>query len=135
MKLNSYAFKQNLIYLGLVLFTTLCTVVVFHYTKQELIVFSEAEKSYANKDFQKAISLYTKSMELGMSISDAGPNLANSYVALHQFNEAVMVYQSYLNQNPNDNLARLEYAKVLAWLGLFDEAQKETDKLSPKGSK
>jgi tetratricopeptide (TPR) repeat protein len=135
MKLNSYAFKQNLIYLGLVLLTTLCTVVIFHYTKQDMIVFSEAEKSYANKDFQNAITLYKKSIDLGMSISLAGPNLANSYVALHQFNEAVMVYQSYLNQNPNDNLARLEYAKVLAWLGLFDEAQKETEKISNEGSK
>jgi tetratricopeptide (TPR) repeat protein len=121
----TYAGKQNLIYFGIVIFASVCTVVLFHTINQKVIVFNEAESFYNEKDYKQAITLYEKSLKLGMPITKVGPKLAISYVSINELQEAIPVYKLYLEENPKDSHVRLEYAKLLSWLGYVKEAEKE----------
>jgi tetratricopeptide (TPR) repeat protein len=131
----TYAGKQNLIFFGLVAFAAIFSVFLFHTTNQKVIVFKEAEGFFNEKDYKQAIMLYEKSLKLGMPINKVGPKLAISYVTINEMQKAIPVYKLYLNENPKDSLVRLEYAKVLTWLGNIKEAEDEYNQIEAEDKK
>ena len=75
------------------------------------ICFYIAEIYRLRKDFQKAVSEYTKAIELAKN-SEIKPGQyfqffagrALCFVNLKRYNEAILDYTCYLNQYPNDNI-------------------------------
>lgn len=121
--------KQNIIYIGLVFCTTLATILLYHLTQPQWILFRKAENKYHAKEYFKAIELYKESLEAGLPPSRANLNLAGAYIITAQFDEAIPFYRQYLLTNLNDANARLELAKALTWVGKFDEAKIEYQKI------
>lgn len=51
--------------------------------------------------------------------------LAKAYTGLGAYEPAIELYQVYLKANPNDTVARRNYARVLSWDRRYDEAQRQ----------
>lgn len=95
----------------------------------EWIYFREAENKYDAKDYKATVILYRKSLEAGLPQSKIGINLPNAYVAIGQFEDAIVWYKNYLSMHPKDNNARLALAKALSWIGKTHEAELEYQKI------
>lgn len=121
--------KQNIIYFLLVFITIIATILLYHITQTQWILFRKAEIKYHAKEYAAAIDLYKESLEAGLSPSRVNLKLAGAYVARGRFNEAIPFYRQYLLTNPNETNARLELAKALTWIGNFDEAEVEYKKI------
>ena len=48
--------------------------------------------------------------------------LANIYVMLGRFKQAVALYQAYLHEQPDNRSVRILLARALTWSGRFEEA-------------
>ncbi len=121
--------KQNWIYFMLVLLTAIGSTVVYQWTRQEWVLFREAQKKYEDAEYEGAIALYKKSVEKGIEFSKVTIQLANSYVALGNFPEAIALYRQYLSQNPGDKQTRLALARALSWTGNLKESEEEYQKI------
>ncbi len=121
--------KQNIIYFTMVLITIIATIILYHLTQPQWILFRKAENKYHAKEYAAAIDLYNESLKAGLTPSRANLKLAGAYVVMGQFNEAIPFYRQYLLTNPNDSNTRLELAKTLTWVGNFDEAEIEYKKI------
>ncbi|QLH37613.1 MAG: tetratricopeptide repeat protein [Parachlamydiaceae bacterium] len=86
------------------------------------------------KKFEEAADLYDQSLAAGGQ-KRIIVNLANSYVATGHFDKAIELYKAYLIENPNDIKARLELARALSYIGKFQEAEIEYEKVLEKGQK
>lgn len=132
-KYNPMAFsigaKQNCIYVVLVVLTSIVSIVMYKTLNQDWILFREAETKYNNKEYDAAIVLYKKSVEEGLSSSKVAMNLANSYVAIGNFKEAIDLYRTHLLENPKDTNIRLALARALSWTGNLKESEEEYQKI------
>lgn len=134
MKSFSFAFKQNVTYFFILALSAVAAIIGYRLTHEDWIIFNEAEKNYANKNYEAAIELYEKSLEMGIPISAVGMQLANSYVVLGKFKDAIPIYRRYLQEHPKDTHTRLEFAKTLNWAGLPQEAEEEIQKIQIEGA-
>lgn len=92
-----------------------------------------AENYYHNKNFEKAIEYYEKSISEGVSSPKAELHLADSYVVVRRFQEAALIYKKYLLLYPDDEKVHKELAETLFWSGDTEGALKEYEKiLGPK---
>lgn len=124
----SIAAKQNCLYVVFVVLTSLGTIFLYRSTQQEWIIYQEANVKYYSKDYQEAINLYKKSLELGVPFSKIAVKLAHSYVVIGNFNEAIILYKNYLLGDPKNKNIRLELARVLSYNGNFVESEIEYQK-------
>lgn len=125
----SIASKQNLIYSILVLATLITTPFFYYILQDQWVNYRNAEISYTKKEYDKAIRLYDLASKAGVPFERIAKNLANSYVTLGNFDEAIAIYKKYLDLYPKDKEMRLEYAKTLTWARHFKEADAEYQKL------
>lgn len=125
----SIAEKQNYIYAILIVLTVVGTILLYRVVNSEWILFREAETSYQNKEYAAAINFYNKSVEAGMPPSKVAINLANSYVSVGNFKEAIALYKGYLLEYPKDTNVRLALARVLSWSGDLKESESEYKKI------
>jgi tetratricopeptide (TPR) repeat protein len=51
--------------------------------------------------------------------------LAKAYTGLGAYDQSIELYQVYLKSAPDDNVARLNYARVLSWDRRYDESQRQ----------
>src|SRR5687768_11549193 len=51
--------------------------------------------------------------------------LAKAYTGLGAYDQSIELYRVYLKSAPDDNVARLNYARVLSWDRRYDESQKQ----------
>lgn len=121
----SIAAKQNYIYLALIIFTSIGSVVLYRLTQQQWIMFREAETQFDHKEYETAISLYKKSVAAGYPLSKVALKLARAHVAMGHFQEAIDLYKGYLLEHPQDKQARLEFARALSYVGNFKESERE----------
>lgn len=61
--------------------------------------------------------------------AEAMLEVAQAYVALEEYDEAISLYQSYLDLRPDDTRARIEYARVLGWDRRYTAAARQYRRL------
>lgn len=125
----SLARKQNYLYALYVILTATCFLFLYPLIHQNWILFREGERAFQNKNYKEAITFYQKSIALNVPTPKAVLNLANSYVALGEFEKAIVYYQDYLQLRPQDDRVRLSFAKTLSWLKRFEESEEEYKKI------
>lgn len=118
--------RQNLSYLLLISMTVLFTGFFYLSTHGPWIYFREAEDNYHAQNYAKAIPFYIRA---DFSSNVALLHLAESYMNVGNFKDAVPVYQRYLLLNPKDKRNRLELARALEWSGNMQEAEIEFKKI------
>ncbi len=128
----SIARKQNIIYVLLILLTIVLTVCSYFYFNQKWLYFRKGETYYQARKFHEAIPYYIQSLHLGKTAKKTYFHLATAYIAEKEFDKAAGVYGAYLQENPDDHEARLDYARALSWAGKLEESQKEYQKLLEK---
>lgn len=121
----SISFKQNCIYFTLVIFTIVTTILFYQTTRQDWILFREAENKFRAKNYPEAIDLYEKSLNQGLPYSKIVFKLADSYVNTDEFEKAIGVYQNYLLSYPTDIKVRLALANILSRTGRNEESELE----------
>lgn len=121
----SISTQQNLRFFSLLIITLITTIFLYRLVHPEWILYKQGNDYYAKKDYEKAIAAYTASFTKGLKQSKFLLNLAQSYVSIGNFDEAIKVYRKYLEIHPKDKKARLAFARVLAWNQNFDESEKE----------
>jgi len=77
-----------------------------------------ADKLYRNGKYTKAIEAY-KAYTNQAEIFD---KIAKSYIALGNYDEGLKNYQQSIEANPDENLFKFEYAKLLSRVKKYDEA-------------
>ena len=88
---------------------------------------------YALGNYSKAIEAY-KSVEGSKPVLD---KIAKAYVAIGNYAEGLKFYQSAIKLDPENNLLKYEYAKLLMRTNKYDEAKQRlghlvaTDSLNP----
>jgi tetratricopeptide (TPR) repeat protein len=65
--------------------------------------------------------MYSSATATGEQILD----LAKAYTGLGAYDQSIDLYRAYLKATPDDNEARLNYARVLSWDRRYDESQKQ----------
>lgn len=121
--------KQNILFFGLIIITAVASIITYHGTQQKWILFRTAENSFDQKSYQQAIHLYQKSLEKGVTTPVTYLHLADSQVAMGNFEGAIKNYRVYLNHFPHDQDVRLLLARALSWNGNIEESAKEYEKL------
>lgn len=130
----SEASKQNLIYLALIMLTSLTVIGTYRLTQGPWIVYRQAENKYKQKEYAEAIPLYKYSLDNGVTALEAVLHLADSYVVVGKFEEAIIMYRNYLINNPKDKNIRLALAKALEWSGNLHAAEIEYQKILENNS-
>lgn len=91
---------------------------------------AQGDKYLRKTNFQKAIDLYKKGLELYPEHYGAWFNLGNLYVAYEDYYSAIDAYTQAIKHNPNYVLARMNYGIVASEkLGDFDGAIAQYDKI------
>lgn len=125
----SIAQKQLFIYFTFIFLTSLTTILLYTFIQQKWILYREAEIKYDSKEYKEAIDLYKKSEKRGLPSSRIASHLANSYVSIGNFKEAITLYRSYLLEHPKDKTMRLALARALSWNGNLKESEIEYKKI------
>ncbi len=94
----------------IILVFVLSTFTIF--ANDNLLLLSEANKSYSENNFEQAISLYEKVLENGMESAEVYYNLGNAYFKINDMPSAILFYEKARKLNPNDEdiLKNLEIA-------------------------
>lgn len=121
----SVVHKQNCLYLSMIVATIAIAMISYRYFEDNWIYYRVAEDKFNEKAFPEAIELYQKSLAAGPVSSKALVHLADSYVAVGNFSEAIKWYRIYLNLHPEDSNTRLSLARALSWNGNIEESQQE----------
>lgn len=121
----SLATKQYITYFSLAILTAFATISIYHYMRKDWILFSQAQSKYKAGHLEEADRLFLLSAQSGVASHYRTLSLAHKFVELSRFPEASLLYQTYLERNPADETARLEYAKILSWSGKEVEAEKQ----------
>lgn len=121
----SLSTKQYIAYFSLAILTACATIYVYHYTRQDWILFSQAQSKYKAGKLDEADKLFKLAAQRGASSHYRTLSLAQKFVELSRFPEASLLFQTYLDRNPADDTVRLEYAKILSWSGKEAEAEKQ----------
>lgn len=122
---SSIAKKQNYLYICFIIITFIVTVLIYRISQKKWLFFREAEYKFQEKEFKEAIDLYQKSLSIDVTSPIAFVHLADSYVAMGNFSEAIKWYRAYLKLYPYDATVRHSLARSLSWNGNIKEAQKE----------
>src|SRR3954447_3043975 len=56
-------------------------------------------------------------------------SLAKAFVGLADYDNAIALYQQYLQARPNDTEARIQYARVLSWDRRYSDAERQYEQL------
>lgn len=121
--------KQNYLYFGMILLTMFTALVSYRITQKKWILYRQAENQFEEKNFKEAIILFQESMKAGPTNPEAISRLADAYVAIGNFSEAIKWYRLYLNRYPKDINVRLSLARALSWMGNIKEAEQEYEKV------
>ncbi|MEE3348613.1 MAG: tetratricopeptide repeat protein [Candidatus Gastranaerophilaceae bacterium] len=91
---------------------------------------AQGDKYLRKTNFQKAIDLYKRGLELYPEHYGAWFNLGNLYVAYEDYYSAIDAYSNAIKHNPNYVIARMNYGIISAEkLGDFDGAIAQYDKI------
>lgn len=71
-------------------------------TQAEDVDFTEANKAYKNKDYNKAIELYIQFSESGIRDANLYYNLGNTYCKLEDYSQAIFFFEKAAKINPRD---------------------------------
>jgi tetratricopeptide (TPR) repeat protein len=71
-------------------------------TQAEDVDFTEANKAYKNKDYNKAIELYIQLSESGLMDANLYYNMGNTYCKLDDYAQAIYYYEKAAKINPRD---------------------------------
>lgn len=66
------------------------------------LLLEEANKSYSEDNFDRAIELYQKVIESGVESADVYFNLGNAYFKMNDMPSAILYYEKAKKLNPND---------------------------------
>jgi tetratricopeptide (TPR) repeat protein len=113
----------------MIILTILMAIVSYQVTQKKWILYRQAENKFEEKNFKEAILLYQASMEAGPTNPNTMSRLADAYVAVGNFPQAIKWYRIYLDQYPKDLAVRLSFARALSWMGDFKEAEQEYEKV------
>lgn len=125
----SMAQRQNYIYFFMSLIIAIATVMIYWETKPQWLLFREAENKFEQKAFAAAIPLYLESMKAGNSSFEAVLHLADAYVAMGDFPQAIRWYKVALEKQNNRYDIRFKLGETLIWNNNFEEAEEEFKKL------
>lgn len=87
--------------------------------------FRKGEDALDDKDFEGALTAFTKSRELGLENLDLNYNLGYAYYKLKDFDNAKAEYGVILKEDPRDTEVRYNLARIHEKEKNFDEAIKE----------
>lgn len=121
----SIAQKQNYLYFGMIILTTIVAIFSYRFFEEKWLLFREGENKFSENKFKEAIDYYEKSLAMGPISSIALLHLADANVAQGKFSEAIKWYQIYLGLQPKDSDARHSFAKALGWNGNIKEAEQQ----------
>lgn len=108
---------------ALVALTALGTIIFYYDYHQDYIVYNLAEEKFYDKNFKEAITLFKKSLELGLPPSVASLKLADSYISIGQFEEAIPYYRERLLSHPKEKSTKIALAKALMLAGKSKESE------------
>jgi len=84
-----------------------------------------ADSLYVNGNYSKAIEAYQKNEDQ----SQVYDKIAKAYIAIGNYDAALLNYEQSIDANPNDALIKYEYAKLLAKTKKYQKASDEFYKL------
>ncbi|MBC7363940.1 MAG: tetratricopeptide repeat protein [Candidatus Aminicenantes bacterium] len=90
---------------------------------------------YMNGQFQEAVEVFTKAIELNPKAEDFYTHLANAYLALNQFEKAIQIAKKSIAVEQNNPFAYHILSKIYRAMGKYDEAinsLKRAVELAPK---
>lgn len=99
--------------ISIIFFVTICFI-----TQAQTSVLNQADSLYGNGNYSKAINLF-KSISQKDEVYD---KIAKAYVALGNYDEALVYFKSSIIANPDNALLKHEYAKLLSKTKKFEEA-------------
>lgn len=87
---------------------------------------------YREKNYEKAVEYFTKALDeelLPEWSTDIRHYLADAYLALEQYAEALPICEALVKEEPEELLCQSQYAKVLHELGKYEESITVYDKV------
>lgn len=112
---------------------SLLFIMMFSKTEAQSSVLNKADSLYLNGNYSKAISAY----QSYSNQDEVYDNIAKSYVAIGNYQEALQYYKLNIKSHPEDVLSKYEYAKLLyktkqfeASIHVFEELM-SIDSLNP----
>jgi len=105
---------------------------IHEHTKKKIDGLDDLEKEARNR---RNAELKTLSAQLAAlkaqnpSKPDEVLALAKAYVGLADYDNAIALYEQYLQLRPNDTDARIQYARVLSWDRRYAEAERQYENL------
>lgn len=93
------------------------------------IIFRKAENLFNNKQYALASELYSKIQKTEIASTQLKLHLAESYISMGKFNEAVKLYKEILEKHPADKKIRLALARALQWSGDLEGSKVEYNKV------
>lgn len=121
--------KQNYIYFAMIFIVSISVIAIYRTTNKNWMLFRAGEDKFNKKAFSSAIPLLLDSLSSGSTSQKAMLHLADAYVAVGDFPEAIHWYKIYLVAHPKESGTRLKLAQALEWSGNFEEAEEELKKL------
>lgn len=94
-------------------------------------VLSDADKAYQQKDYVKAITLYTSLRDSAGASSELYYNLGNAYTNLENYGPAVVCYRRALKLDPGNSQASNNLTFVKEKVALSNEAMMADKNLDP----
>lgn len=86
---------------------------------------TEADNAYQQKDYPRAVALYTQFLKAHPNSASAHYNLGNSYYRLQNYPQAVLHYERALKFNPADSDARFNLS--LTQMKIEDQFGEESE--------
>ncbi|MFL0353836.1 tetratricopeptide repeat protein [Xanthomarina sp. GH4-25] len=106
-------------------YLVLFIIISFFKTEAQTSVLMLADSLYVNGYYSKAIEQY----KIYENPSQVYEKIAKSYMAIGNYNEALLNYRASIKANPNNALLKYEYAKLLSKTNNYQTASLEFEEL------
>lgn len=94
-------------------------------TEAQTSILNIADSLYSHGNFAKAIEQY----KIVNQQVDVYYKIANAYIALGNYDEALLNFEAAIESNPKDLLLKYDYAKLLSTTKAYNKASEEFNKL------
>lgn len=113
---------MKLIFVVILLLTSIATTVVYHKTRTADINYCKAHRYFEKGSYDKAIPLYKKVLAVKQSHADALKELGYAYQWTGSYGDAVSIFLKFLSYKPHDNTIKKSLAETYSWMKDYDKA-------------
>ena len=121
------ATRQAATYAALSLAVVLALPALYLQVRPQWVALRGAERAFDTGDLPLAARLYRKAGELGFDLSPVLPRVGDAYIATGALDQALPVFSTLLERDPDNQTVRLKLAELLARDGRHAQALEQVD--------